>query len=227
MNGYVRSKWVAENLVRAAREQGIPTAIHRPSTISGHSVTGLGGGAVAYWQFLRAVVATGTAPEGLDWPENLVPVDFVARALVRLALRPDSAGQSFHLTNSSTVRFAELVEHARSFGYSIDPVDSARWRKEIEAAVVDGDGSGVDSAVASVAVVLAALDTEAAGPPPAFDVTTTSAVLGPDLVCPVVDAGLVELYLRGLVETGQLPPPPTGSASTGSARTGSARTGSA
>nr|APD71534.1 non-ribosomal peptide synthetase 5 [Streptomyces sp.] len=211
MNGYVRSKWVAENLVRAARGQGVPTTIHRPSTISGHSVTGLGGGAVAYWQFLRAAVETGTAPAGLDWPENLVPVDFVARALVRLALRPESAGQSFHLTNSSTVRFAELVEHARSLGYSIRQVDSARWREEIQAAAVDRDGPGPDSAVASVAVVLAALDTEAVAPPPAFDVTTTSALLGPDLVCPVVDAGLLELYLRGLVETGQLPPPPAGS----------------
>ncbi|PIM71575.1 hypothetical protein CTU88_16110 [Streptomyces sp. JV178] len=227
MNGYVRSKWVAEKLVRAAREQGVPTTIHRPSTISGHSVTGLGGGAVAYWQFLRAVVATGTAPEGLDWPENLVPVDFVARALVRLALRPESAGQSFHLTNDSTVRFAELVQQARSLGYSIRPVDSARWREEIQAAAVDSDGPGPDSPVASVAVVLSALDTETVAPPPAFDVTATSDLLGPDLVCPAVDAGLLELYLRGLVETGQLPPPPTGSASTGSASTGSARTGSA
>jgi thioester reductase-like protein len=211
MNGYVRSKWVAENLVRAARGQGVPTTIHRPSTISGHSVTGLGGGAVAYWQFLRAVVATGTAPVGLDWSENLVPVDFVARALVRLALRPESAGQSFHLTNGSTLHFAELVEHARSLGYSIRPVDSARWREEIRAAAVDRDRPALDTAVASVAVVLAALDTEAVAPPPVFDVTTTRALLGPDLLCPAVDAGLVELYLRGLAETGQLPLPPAGS----------------
>ncbi|WP_405770063.1 non-ribosomal peptide synthetase [Streptomyces sp. NBC_01538] len=210
MNGYVRSKWVAENLVTAARGHGIPTTIHRPSTISGHSGTGLGGGEVACWQFLRAVVATGTAPDGLDWRENLVPVDFVARALVGLALRPESAGRSFHLTNDSTVRFGELVEHADAFGYPIRRVDSARWREAIRAGAVDRGDTGADSSIAAVAVVLASLDLESAAPPPAFDVTDTSALLGPDTECPAVDAALVERYLRGLVRTGQLPAPTAG-----------------
>src|SRR3990167_4728974 len=39
-NGYGRSKWVAEYLVQAAMDNGLPAAIYRVSRISGHSQTG-------------------------------------------------------------------------------------------------------------------------------------------------------------------------------------------
>lgn len=206
-NGYVRSKWVAENLVRAAHERGVPGTVYRPSTISGHSTTGRGGGNVAFWQFLRAVVATGSAPEGLDWPENLVPVDFVARALVRLLVRPESAGASFHLTSGSTVAFAEVVERAREFGYPIRSVDAARWEEMIRSRAMTGDEADDGSPIGAVAVVLAALGTGSAPPPPRFDVSTTTALAGLDAVCPVMDTAMLDRCLHALVENGELPPP--------------------
>ena len=39
--GYAQSKWVAEKLVMAARDRGLPVCIYRPATLSGHSQLGL------------------------------------------------------------------------------------------------------------------------------------------------------------------------------------------
>ena len=35
-NGYVASKWVAERVVCAAGERGVPVSVYRPSRVCGH-----------------------------------------------------------------------------------------------------------------------------------------------------------------------------------------------
>lgn len=41
MYGYTQSKWVAEKLLAIAQSRGIPTTIHRPAWVEGHSQTGI------------------------------------------------------------------------------------------------------------------------------------------------------------------------------------------
>jgi len=207
-SGYVQSKWVAESLVMTANSRGIPAAIYRPSMITGHSETGVGGGKSAYWQFLRAVVSTGTAPDGLRWAENLVPVDFVARALVRLALSPESTGSVYHLTSETTIEFSDLVEHARSFGYPIRSIDSGAWFAEIAERVRHSTGGAAESVFGAVAVMLARLRGNLVVEARQYDTTaTTAALAGSDITCPPVSAEVLNRYLRALIDTAELPPP--------------------
>ena len=49
---------------------------------------------------------------------NLVPVDYVADAIVRLTLEPEAAGLNFHLTApyATLPQAGELVEFVRALG---------------------------------------------------------------------------------------------------------------
>ncbi|MEU8137083.1 thioester reductase domain-containing protein [Streptodolium elevatio] len=87
--GYVTSKWAAERLVSEAGERGVPVRIYRPGRISGHSVTGACQVDDAVWNLIRAVVLLGAAPNTADAEVSFAPVDYVARAIVRMSA-PDS-----------------------------------------------------------------------------------------------------------------------------------------
>lgn len=110
-NPYERSKFEAEMLVRR-RSGSLPVQVLRPSIVVGDSRTGWTPAFnVLYWP-LRAF-ARGTypaIPAEASAPVDVVPVDYVADALVALAGRP---GTTYHLTageRASTV--GEVIELA-------------------------------------------------------------------------------------------------------------------
>jgi thioester reductase-like protein len=110
-NAYERSKFEAEQVVRD-RAGSVPVQVVRPSIVVGDSSTGWTPAFnVLYWP-LRAF-ARGTypaLPARRRAPVDVVPVDFVADAILALAGRP---GGTYHLSageNASSV--GELVELA-------------------------------------------------------------------------------------------------------------------
>ena len=108
-NAYERSKFETEQLVRAAGAE-LPVQVLRPSIVVGDSRTGWTPAFnVLYWP-LRAFTrgAYPALPASRAAPVDVVPVDYVADAIVGLAGRP---GTTFHLTAG---------EHATSVGELID-----------------------------------------------------------------------------------------------------------
>lgn len=97
-NSYEQSKHEAEQLLRRAMEQ-LPIAVHRPSIVVGDSRTGkTGAWKVLYWPL--KVIARGLLPAVPYDPEcrlDIVPVDFVADAILALANDPATLGGTFHL----------------------------------------------------------------------------------------------------------------------------------
>lgn len=94
---YEKSKAEAEALVRAS---GLPFVICRPGMIVGHSKTGWVKNFNTIYYVLKLML-TGklrVVPTDKDIGLNLVPVDYVAEAAVRIALSPEAAGKTFHLT---------------------------------------------------------------------------------------------------------------------------------
>ena len=88
-NGYPQSKWLAEMYVFEARRQGLESFVHRPGLIGGHATTG----AVAedvFFHFLSDVLRLRRLPDMEGRKFNLSPVDWVAKAIVRIALREGS-----------------------------------------------------------------------------------------------------------------------------------------
>lgn len=100
LNAYEQSKYEGEMLVRAAMAAGLPVAIARPGMVVGHSETG----AIKTFNTVYAPLRLylngrfRIFPMRPDLRANIVPVDLVAEAIVRMASDPAAAGSTFHLT---------------------------------------------------------------------------------------------------------------------------------
>jgi len=99
LNAYERSKFETERLVRK-RMPTLPVAVIRPSIVVGDSRDGHAASLATILPVLRHV-ASGrlrTLPGRGSAPLNLVPVDYVAAAILRVLCTPGSEGGTFHVT---------------------------------------------------------------------------------------------------------------------------------
>ncbi|MFD6161231.1 amino acid adenylation domain-containing protein [Nocardia sp. NPDC060256] len=133
-NGYVASKWVAEGLVYAAAERGVPVTVYRPGRISGHSRTGASGPDDAFWSLIRAMVVLEAVPDAIYGAGtiDMVPVDWVAATIAHLVTHRPTA-RTFHLTSQYALTFATIVDALRDRGYPIAAIPSSIWQARLTA----------------------------------------------------------------------------------------------
>ena len=108
-NSYERSKFEAELLLRE-RSWGLPIQILRPSIVVGDSATGWTPAFNVLYGPMKAFArgAYPVIPASRSAPVDVVPVDFVADAVLALAGRP---GSTIHLTASDRASsVGELIE---------------------------------------------------------------------------------------------------------------------
>ena len=115
---YEFSKYEGERLVQAARAD-LPISVFRPGMIVGDSATGAIKTFNTFYFPLRLYLGgrLPLMPASRTQRVNLVPVDYVAEAIVRLTLEPEAAGLNFHLTApySTLPQAGELVEFVRAW----------------------------------------------------------------------------------------------------------------
>jgi thioester reductase-like protein len=111
---YHRTKFESEKLVRT-QVKG-PWRVYRPGIVVGHSETGEMDKIDGPYYFFKAIQALRHyLPEWvpLIGPElgytNIVPVDFVAKAMDYIAHQPDLDGQAFHLTSPKSQRSGAVM----------------------------------------------------------------------------------------------------------------------
>ncbi|MEV0055382.1 thioester reductase domain-containing protein [Saccharopolyspora shandongensis] len=209
--GYPRTRWVAEEMVRAASGRGVPAAIYRPGRITGSAGTGAGQIDMAFWKFIRSCLELGAIPyrsgdPGTDVDLDMVPMDYVAAALVHISLRPIDDLRTYHLANPRRIRLRTVIDHLRAAGYRLRAVDGAEWSELVQSAADDGRPDDVVSS-------FAALQSRAADLPRfgslRLDTTNTLAALaGSAIRCPEVDDGVLAGYLAFFLDNGLLKPPP-------------------
>ncbi|MFC9892531.1 SDR family oxidoreductase [Nocardia sp. NPDC127579] len=107
-----RAKFDAEKTVR---ESALPWRIYRPSIVIGHSETGEIDRIHGPYYFFQLLRMAAQLPRLLPVlaPElgetNMVPVDFVARALAHIAHHPGPNSETFHLVDPRRFRAAEAL----------------------------------------------------------------------------------------------------------------------
>jgi thioester reductase-like protein len=208
-NGYLRSKWAADELVRQAGERGLPTAIYRPARISGDALTGAIQSNDAFWVLVRAAIEAGAAPEGPEFTAarvNLVPVDYVARAIVHLCRSREPDGTAYHLTSPVPTPITAVLDRVRAAGYRLAGMPGDEWAERLASAA---HRAGPDSALTSAAVLVGrAPQPERLFPPLRYDRTNTERGLTESAIeCPPIGPRLLDRYLRFLVESGDWPAP--------------------
>jgi NAD(P)-dependent dehydrogenase (short-subunit alcohol dehydrogenase family) len=130
-NPYYLTKHESEAVVR--KECPVPWRVYRPAIVVGHSQTGEIDKIDGPYYFFRTIQRLrGLAPSWLrgigieGGPINLVPVDYVAKAMDYLAHQPGLDGQAFHLTDPEPLTVGGMANvfakaaHAPQFAVNID-----------------------------------------------------------------------------------------------------------
>jgi thioester reductase-like protein len=115
VHAYYRTKHESEGIVR--RESERPWRIYRPGIVVGHSETGEMDkidGPYYFFKLIRRI--RNTVPQwmpllGIEGGEiNIVPVDFVARAIDHIAHLDGLDGKTFHLTDPAPHSAGEVID---------------------------------------------------------------------------------------------------------------------
>ena len=119
-NTYEQAKAEAEEVIRAALEQGLPLTVHRPSMVVGDSVSGR----IVHFQvfyhlceFLSGRRTLGLAPDFGAARLDIVPADYVARVIAWSSTSAASTGRILHSCSGPEMALAlgplrEIVRRA-------------------------------------------------------------------------------------------------------------------
>ncbi|WP_232792508.1 thioester reductase domain-containing protein [Actinacidiphila yeochonensis] len=198
-NGYLQSKWVAEEVVRIAQGRGLPVSVYRSDVICGDQVNGACQRHDFIWLSLKGLLQAGVVPEGLRGPAHMAPADYVSAAVLAVSLRAENAGGTFHLHNPGTEGYAEFLGHLRALGYPLPETDLRSWRERL---LADPDNPLVP--------LLDTFELIANGKAfhPPMDVSATErALAGTGITCPPIDERLFRRYVEFFVQADWFPRP--------------------
>ncbi|WP_414528769.1 thioester reductase domain-containing protein [Nodularia chucula] len=206
--GYSQTKWVAEKLVKVARDRGLPVTIHRPPLISGDSKTGICNTHDFINLMTKGCLQMGSFPD-VDYMLDMSPVDYVSKAIVYLSRQKQSLGKAFHLQHPQPISLKDLVEWVRSFGYPVEMIPYEQWQSQLINNV-----SSVENPLYTLRpfllerwsdeqLTIPDLYLQARRPIISCQ-QTLKALSGSSIVCPPIDAQLLMTYTSYLIQTGFL-----------------------
>lgn len=200
--GYKQSKWVAESLVIAARERGLPTMIFRPGRILGASQTGiidrLGDLLVS---LLLGSVQIQQFPQ-VNTLINFAPVDYVSQAIVTLGQKTQSLNQNFHVCHPDSISWNDLWEIIAALGYPAKPVEFDHWVASINTQAKTGN----DTQLYRMLSYMLRTPIYLFSNKPQFATQQTQMALASSAVrCPVIDKKLMATYFSYFQDNGYLP----------------------
>jgi thioester reductase-like protein len=197
--GYNASKWVAEQLVTQAGARGLPVAIYRPGPISGHSQTGVFNPNDFLYRLVQGYIRLGSAPMG-ELELDLLPVDYVSRALVALSLKPDTIGKTFHFIHPEPISSEVLFEACEAANYPIRRVPYPAWYQQLIAIAQDDPEHPLYPLVPLFSSRRNSVKADTPAMP--FDCQNTiTALAATSIVCPPLNRSLFDTYLAALRQT--------------------------
>ncbi|MBH1937502.1 amino acid adenylation domain-containing protein [Streptomyces sp. AV19] len=222
--GYQQSKWASERLLEQAAQRGLPVTLHRLGRVTGPAATGFVNERDFLWSVLRSGIPAGILPELFE-AEVWTPVDYVARAVVRLSLTAPP-GTVFNHAPVPQVRLNDVYDWVQEYGYAVKRLPLGRWREELprSADVAATTGAFLDSWTddsrtggsrtggSRTGDSRTGGDGDGDGPGLGLGEVRADNVLrgldGTGIACPQADRALMFRYLDHCVEAGVLPAPP-------------------
>jgi nucleoside-diphosphate-sugar epimerase len=133
VNEYTRSKAAAE-LLLGSMGFGERLVIARPSVVIGHTSLGVEPSSSLYW-YCRALSALRCGPSELGDRRDIVPVDYVAQALLFLLWLERPRFATYHVSAGARSSQA-LGDLVRKLG-AVTAANESRWRKIPASAFAD------------------------------------------------------------------------------------------
>jgi len=213
--GYTQSKWVAEKLVWIAKSRGLPISIFRVGFAMGHSQTGINNTEDFSSRLIKGCIQMGSFPELIGKKEEFIPVDFATRAIIHLSSKKESLGKAFHIVPTQPIDFVELFELLSSYGYLLKKLPFSQWQDELARHTRNSQDNALYplSPLFTEKVYKDQLTlTELYQNTPYFDCQNTlNGLADTDIICPPMDAKLLDTYLSYFIRSGFLAPPQLGS----------------
>ncbi|MFB7906851.1 AMP-binding protein [Kitasatospora sp. NPDC056076] len=131
---YERSKYRAEQAVRAWAAGGHPAYLYRSGHIAAHSLTGAfqaNSGDNRVYQLVRGYLLAGAAPSRPDTAFAFSYVDTVAAGIAAIALDPYAAPGAYHVENPHRTPHDELVGWLAAHGRPVRLTDEAGFAAAI------------------------------------------------------------------------------------------------
>ncbi|MFJ8098631.1 amino acid adenylation domain-containing protein [Streptomyces griseofuscus] len=210
--GYAETKWVAEKLVAEAAGQGLPVSIYRPSHVTGTADQGIWNTDTLMCALFRTIAQSGVAPD-VPLPLDFVPVDHTADVITQVVTHEKPDGRVYHITNPDEAYLPLLIDRLRAMSYQVRTAGYREWAAGVVQAI-EADPQHPMTPYLPL-FTDSATGTDLAAEPTYF--TTACPRLSRDntvrvsadagLMCPPVDARLIDLYLGRMRESGFLPPP--------------------
>ncbi|WP_313896816.1 thioester reductase domain-containing protein [Streptomyces sp. GC420] len=198
-SGYLRSKWVTEQVVGLARERGLPVSVYRVDVISGDRDNGACQTRDFVWLSLKGLLQTGLVPSGVGGRFHLLPVDYVSAAILGISTRPEGAGGTYHLFNRSSLGLADCVDYLRRLGYRLDEAERPQWEAAVQ--------SDRDNALLPLLHAFDMMTSDTDAFYPVLDTSETEAALdGTGISCPPLTEELFVKYVEFFVQEGHFPP---------------------
>ncbi|MBL1176967.1 amino acid adenylation domain-containing protein [Pantanalinema sp. GBBB05] len=196
LDGYSQSKWVAEKLVAAARDRGLPVAIYRLGMVTGHSQTGAFQLSNLICTMIKGFIQLGYAP-ALDLKMNLSPVDYITKAIAYLSHQPESLGKTFHLLSPHGLSMSQFATEIHDLGYAVSGIPYQQWQTKLLSLPLDNALTPVVSLFTqklpdgqTTLLETTALVSQA------FDASNTQAALADsNIVCPPISSSVLQAYL--------------------------------
>jgi thioester reductase-like protein len=160
--------------------------------------------------FLKGCIQMGQAP---DWDValDLMPVDYLARAIVGLSRKPAAPGSpmAFNMVNPEPLKYEKVYELLRRCGHALETVAYGPWRERVLALAKDPGDSALFPFwpyYAQLTIERAAMLREHMGERlPLDDENVRSGLAGLDVRCPPVRS-LVPTYAEFFRRVGYFPP---------------------
>ena len=209
--GYSQSKWVAEKLVTAARDRGLPVCIYRLARISGHSRTGVFNINDYLYRLIIGSVQLSSIPD-VELKQDIIPVDYASKAIVHLSQTKNSWGKAFHLAHRQPVSTNLFFDKLRSLGYPIQQIPYEQWHAQLYNIA---QNSPEHALYPLVSLLTKSNNSQTQAQTPASDSAvlkfdcqnTLDGLKNTSITCPEIDEQLLNNYFSYLIENGFLAPP--------------------
>ncbi len=124
-NGYIKSKWISEHVLRKMQKKHFPCNIYRPGLIfDNKSMITLAGDFI--WRVFNTSLIMGKYPDsGINL--LLAPLENVSDAIIGSILA-NHMGQTYHLCETKT-QFRDLSLEAIDLGFNLKPVTAGEWHE--------------------------------------------------------------------------------------------------
>ncbi|MBF0099846.1 MAG: amino acid adenylation domain-containing protein [Desulfobacterales bacterium] len=199
--GYAQSKWVAEQMLHSAQENGIPITIYRPGAATGHSCTGITDTDHILIVLLRYFLQHKSIPN-LDMPIDMTPVDYISQAMVYLSMHADSRRKVYHLVNPKPLSFNQLAHSLTEIGYRIELTDYAQWLSTLRQITIESSDNLFGAILPILSGNMPETDLsylEMSSIVMKFDCQNTiQGLVGSNIHCPPPDTRLLRTYLNYL-----------------------------